>query len=158
MLSTRSKAGRTSLSSWSCILPPNKGPMSGGAEHQMSRGSQRHRRDVFHLQYYTRCLVLCSASRDVAQPRLPWQEAARTKQDLGTWGILSKSLTRPSYVTNLLWKHVRGGTNSDAQHKQHMCDQERGSGVGCGHHHRRQAGPLTVQVVDDFVPGGGVLG
>lgn len=33
-----------------------------------------------------------------------------------------------------------------------------GSGVGCGHHHRCRAGPLTIQVVDAFVPGGGILG
>lgn len=80
MLSTRSKAGRTSLSSWSCILPPNKGPMSGEAEHQMSRGSQRQCRSLhLHLHYYTRCLMLLFGSLDVAQPRLLWQEGKKSQ-------------------------------------------------------------------------------
>lgn len=48
--------------------------------------------------------------------------------------------------------------NSDRKNNIYTCDQEREPGVGCGHPHRCRAGPLTIQVVDDFVPGGGVLG
>lgn len=77
---------------------------------------------------------------------------------MDAWGILCTSLTRPSYVTNLLWKHVRGGKNSDHKHNVYTCDQEREPCVGCGHHHRCRAGLLTIQVVDDFVPGGAILG
>lgn len=56
--------------------------MSGGAEHQMSRGSQHQRQSLhLHLHYYTRYtrLMLLFASLDVAQPRVLWQEGKRTK-------------------------------------------------------------------------------